>query len=106
MLAGSFTDAELSRAKTLLKAQTIFARDGLTSMARIMGTLRLCGLDASYFTRWPDMIDAVNAQQVSEVAKESLQLNRSVTSYLLPVETKAGDSAPDADSKTLKGRRS
>ena len=106
VLAGSFTDAELSRAKTLLKAQTIFARDGLTSMARIMGTLRLCGLDASYFTRWPDMIDAVNAQQVSEVAKESLQLNRSVTSYLLPAETKAGDSAPDADSKTLKGRRS
>jgi len=87
-LSQPFSDAELIRAKTLLKAETIYARDGLTSMARIMGTIRICGLPTDYFTKWPTMIDAVTSQQVADAAKESLQMNQSVTAQLLPEEEK------------------
>ena len=87
-LTTPFTDAEMTRAKTLLKAETIYARDGLTSMARIMGTLRICGLDTNYFTHWPVTIDAVTAKQITAAAKDSLQLTQSVTSLLLPQEGK------------------
>ena len=57
--ADSKPDAELARAKTLLKAESVYARDGLTGMARIMGWIRMDGLDKDYFTRWPQLIDAI-----------------------------------------------
>ena len=82
------TDKELTRAKTMLKAETIYARDSLTSMGRIMGWIRMCGLDKDYFTRWPDMIEAVTAQQVAAAAKDALRPEQSVTALLLPEEGK------------------
>ncbi|NBO19130.1 MAG: insulinase family protein [Proteobacteria bacterium] len=84
LLKGDIGDKELARAKTLLKAETIFARDGLSNMANIMGWVRICGLDADYFTRWPQLIDAVSAEQVKAAAKDVLKLNAAVTSELLP----------------------
>lgn len=83
-LSNPFTEAELTRAKTLLKAETIFARDGLTSMSRIMGMIRMCGLKTEYFDQWPAMIEAITPQQVADAAKESLQITGSVTAHLLP----------------------
>jgi len=78
------TDTELTRAKTLLKAESIFARDGLTSMARIMGWVRMAGLDSDYFTLWPDLIDRISAEQVVSAAKRTLMMKQSVTGILLP----------------------
>jgi zinc protease len=83
-LSKPVTENEIKRAKTLLKAETIFARDSLTSMSRIMGTIRMSGLDADYFNRWPDMIEAVTANQITDAAKDALQIIASVTAYLLP----------------------
>lgn len=89
-LKEGFTAEEIARAKTLLKAETIYARDGLGSMARIMGWLRMCGLSADYFTRWPKLIDAVSAEQIAKAAKDTLVLTHSVTAELLP-----GDALPE-----------
>ena len=86
LLAGSANAEDLARAKTLLKAEAIYARDGLTSMARIMGWIRIAGLDADYFNRWPDLIEAVTAEQVAEAAKATFRINQSVTGLLLPEE--------------------
>lgn len=82
-----YTDKELGRAKTLLKAETIYARDGLEGMGRIMGWVRMCSLGTDYFTKWPDTIDAVTPEQISAAAKDSLLLTQSVTAFLLPEET-------------------
>lgn len=79
-------DAALMRAKTLLKADTIFARDGLDSMARIMGWIVVLGLDVDYFNRWPDMVEAVSKEQVQAAMKSSLSSDHSVTGWLLPEE--------------------
>jgi zinc protease len=75
---------DLQRAKTLLRAESTFARDGLTSMARIMGWIRMAGLDKDYFQRWPELIDAVTLDQVNASAKTTLKIEQSVTGWLLP----------------------
>lgn len=105
-IATPLTDTEFTRAKTQLKAESIFARDSLTSMARVMGWIRIVGLDKDYFTRWPDLIEAVTVKQVSEAAKDVLDLNHAVTGYLLPEDklapTEAKPAAP-ATAEPAKG---
>jgi zinc protease len=83
-LTQGIKDDELKRAKTLYKADTIYAREGLTSMARIMGWVRIAGLPADYFTLWPELIDQVRAEDILRAANETLQLKQSVTGALLP----------------------
>lgn len=88
-LKNGFDDKDMARAKTLLKAQSVYARDGITSMARIMGWIRIAGLDKDYFLRWPELIEAVTAKQVTEAAQAVFKPEQSVTGMLLP--EKAGD---------------
>lgn len=83
-LAKGVDERSFARAKTLLKAEALFARDGLSGMSHIMGWLRMCGLDKDYFTRWPDMIMAVTQAQVMEAAHAALVKEASVTAELLP----------------------
>jgi zinc protease len=87
-LATPLTEAELIRAKTLLKAESTFARDGLSSMARIMGWLRIAGLPYDYFTLWPELIEKITAEQIQAAARDTLRIEQSVTGHLLPAETK------------------
>jgi zinc protease len=83
-----FSEKEIARAKTILKAQSIYARDGLESMARVMGWIRMIGLDKNYFLRWPEMIEAVTLAQITEAARATLVARQSVTGVLLPEEKK------------------
>jgi len=92
-IAEGFSESELTRAKTLLKAETIYARDSLTAMARIMGWIRMSGLDKDYFTRWPSLIEAVTPQQVNDAAREVLKPTASVTALLLPEDTATAKAA-------------
>lgn len=78
------TEDELQRAKTLLKAETIYARDGIEGMARMLGMLIMQGLPISYFVEWPQLVEHVTAAQVQESATMVLDANQSVTGYLLP----------------------
>ena len=78
------TKEELTRAKTLSKADIIYARDGLQGMAYVMGMLRAVGLDAEFFNKWPESIDAVTEAQVQAAAKAVLKDKQSVTGWLLP----------------------
>jgi zinc protease len=93
LLESGVSEDEFKRAKTLLKAESIYARDGLTSMARIMGWLRIAGLPRDYFNRWPEMIEEVTAAQIAEAARDVLQMRQSVTGLLLP-EEKAAEKTP------------
>jgi len=83
------TPEELARAKTLLKADTIYMRDGMEGMARVLGGLLMAGLPPGYFNEWPHLIDAVKAQDVTHAAQDIFDPRASVTGYLLPdVEAK------------------
>ncbi len=94
MLKSGFSDADITRAKTLLKAESIYARDGLTSMARLMGWIRIVGLDADFLTHWEDMVEAITAAQIMEAAKHALNDKASVTGWLLPETAKAEKGKP------------
>lgn len=81
-----FAAADVARAKTLLKAESIYAREGISGMARIMGTIRTLGLPLEYFDQWPEKVDAVTDEQMLDAARSVLRIEASVTGELLPEE--------------------
>ena len=83
------SEQELDRAKTQLKADTIYGRDGLESIASTLGGLVAVGLSPDYFARWPDMISEVSASDIRKAAQATFQPEQSVTGYLLPRQDKA-----------------
>lgn len=87
-MSEGFAKEDIERAKTLLKAEAVYARDGLDSMARVMGWIRMAGLSTDYFSRWPEMIDAVTPEQIAKAAKDTIKPEQSVTGWLLPQEKK------------------
>lgn len=87
-------ESSLTRAKTLLKAEAVYARDGLQTVAQILGYVRVLGLDLSYYTDWTDHVEAVTAEQVREAARAVLLPEHSVTGYLLPADKESVDAQP------------
>lgn len=87
---GGVTAEELERAKTQARAEVIYARDGLQSLAYIIGQLYMVGLDETFFNAWPERIAGAEAAQLQEAAQWLFHPQRSVTGWLLP---KGGDDA-------------
>ncbi|MBY0356028.1 MAG: insulinase family protein [Rickettsiales bacterium] len=79
-----FTEAALQRAKTQLKAATIFSQDGLDGQAFLIAQLLTLGMSAEEFAALPQKIDAVSLAQVSSAAAHTMIDHLSVTGYLLP----------------------
>lgn len=77
---------ELQRAKTRLIADTIYAQDSQSSLARMYGSALATGSTIADVTTWPDAIDKVTAADVKRVAAEWLQRRRAVSGYLLKEE--------------------
>ncbi len=82
--AEGVTPDELSRAKNRFTRSLVFARDNQTGMARIYGTALTTGGSIADVEEWPQRIEAVTAEQVQAAAAKYLQVERSVTGYLLP----------------------
>jgi zinc protease len=85
VLATPLEAAALARAKTQLKAEIIFAQDGLQGLARVMAGLYGTGLDENYFYQWSDAIGRVNEQNAAAAAKAVLVPQKRVVGQLLPV---------------------
>lgn len=90
-------DAEVARAKTQLKAQVIYAQDGLTPLAQLIGALYMVGKDEQFFYGWAEAIEKVTAHQMLEAAQQVLDPARRVTGYLLPpaIAVPAPEPAPE-----------
>ncbi len=81
------TDGEkLARAKKAMKAETIYGREGLTSISNIMGWIVTADLPPETYNQWNDLIDSITADDIKGAAKNSLKIEQSVTGYLLPQE--------------------
>lgn len=76
--------AAIIRSKTLLKAEAIFAQDGLMPLAQVMGELYALGLNERYFYEWADAIEQVSAAQMQSAAQKLLAPSRRVTGFLRP----------------------
>jgi zinc protease len=78
------TELELDRARTRLVAETVFARDSQSSLARIFGSALAVGETVEDVLLWPQRIGAVTREQVTEAVRRYLKPDRSVTGLLLP----------------------
>lgn len=76
----------LTRAKHLMQAESIYAREGLTNISNIMGWMIMANVPPEDFNRWPEMIGAVTEDQLIAAAYTVLIPESSVTGYLLPEE--------------------
>lgn len=80
------TDAELARAKNLLTANAIYARDSQESLANIYGGSLAQGESIDDVVNWPTDMEAVTRDEVIAIARQTLDINASVTGLLMPEE--------------------
>jgi zinc protease len=83
-----FAEADVTRAKTRLVAEAIYARDSQTTLANWYGSSLTTGLTLKDIAEWPDRIEAVTAEDV-KAAVGLLDRRRGVSGYLLPAESTA-----------------
>lgn len=88
-LEEGITEEQLARAKRNLVAQTVFAQDSQSSLARIFGSSLAIGEDLSDVQEWPARIGAVTVDDVMEAARMVLQPHRAVVGLQRPVEAPA-----------------
>jgi zinc protease len=75
---------ELERAKTRLIADSVYAQDNQSRLARMYGAGLTVGATVEEIKAWPDQIRSVTADAVRDAAKKWLELRRAVTSRLSP----------------------
>jgi zinc protease len=83
LLANGVTADEVERASSRLVAESIYARDNQSTMARWYGAALTSGGSVERVQSWPDRIRAVTPDAVMTVAKSYLDKRRSVTGYLV-----------------------
>jgi zinc protease len=83
VISKGVTPEELARSKTRLIADAVYAHDSQASMARWYGEALATGSTVSDVEHWPERIRAVTAQQVQDAARQWLDMQRSVTGYLI-----------------------
>jgi zinc protease len=74
---------ELERSKTRLIADSVYAQDSQSTLARWYGTALATGLNVDSVRTWPERIRAVTAEQVRDAARQYLNKQYSVTGYLV-----------------------
>ncbi len=84
LLQNGVEAAELERAKRRLRADEIYARDNLMTLAQTFGRALTAGLTIDDVLGWPDRIMAVTAEDVRAAAQAVLRPEGSVTGLLLP----------------------
>ncbi|GAM98505.1 peptidase, M16 family [alpha proteobacterium U9-1i] len=80
------TDAELNRAKSSLSAAAIYSRDSQEALANVYGQSLVQGESIDDIVSWPTQIEAVTREEVMAIARETFDINKSVTGLLLPAE--------------------
>jgi zinc protease len=78
---------EVSRAKERMQAASVYARDGLSGPANIIGAALAIGQTLEEVEAWPDRIGAVTAAEIDAAARAVLVEQNSATSVLLPKPT-------------------
>jgi zinc protease len=90
VLQDGVTAEELDRAKLQLLAANVYARDSLTTAARLYAGELVIGRSLDEIGAWPDQVRAVTAEQVKDAARHVFRSDNHVTSLLLP-EAGAGE---------------
>ena len=84
LLEDGVTEEEVRRAKNALIADVTYARDNVSTAARILGTARATGGTVERVESWPEKIVGVTPEQVHDAALSVLRPSQSTTGKLLP----------------------
>ncbi len=76
--------ARMEALRTQLKAGEIYARDNVGGLARRYGAALTSGLTVQDVQDWPDILQAVTAEDVLAAAERVLDRNQSVTGWVVP----------------------
>jgi zinc protease len=74
---------QMERLRTQFRASEIYARDNVEGIARRYGAALTQGLTIEDVQAWPDVLQAVTAEQVLDVAGRVLNRDQSVTTYVV-----------------------
>lgn len=74
---------QLERIKFQLKAQDIYARDDANRLARRYGVALTSGLTVEDVQAWPDILQAVTAEDILAAARDVFDRKKAVTGYLM-----------------------
>ena len=86
--------AQLERVKTQIRASEIYKQDSAHGRAYEYGMGLATGLTIEDVHDWPQILDAVTAEDIHAAAQDILTSPASVTGWLLPAQA---DDAPPAD---------
>ena len=75
---------QMESIRTQLRASEIYARDNVQGLARRYGAALTSGLTVEDVQVWPDILQAVTAEDVLAAAQEVLDKRRSVTGWVIP----------------------
>tara|TARA_R110002110_G_scaffold70800_6_gene189545 strand:- start:3289 stop:4611 length:1323 start_codon:yes stop_codon:yes gene_type:complete len=84
LLEGGVNDEELNRAKTVIVAGAVYARDSQRTMAYSYGEGLMTGLTVDEIHEWPDRVNEVTKSDVLAAARKFLSGTHTVTGELLP----------------------
>ncbi len=76
--------ARMEALRTQLKAGEIYARDNVGGLARRYGAALTSGLTVTDVQAWPEILQAVTAEDVLAAAERVLDRNQSVTGWVIP----------------------
>lgn len=76
------SDAELTRAKTRMIADAIYAQDSQVNLARMYGSTLASGGTIADVQEWPSRVEAVTRQDILAAAKQYLVRGKSVAGFL------------------------
>jgi len=80
--------AQMARIQTQIRASEIYALDDQNGLARRYGAALAIGLTVEDVSNWPVALAAVTPEDVMEAARNVLDLNNSVTGWLMQEEEK------------------
>ena len=78
------TEEELEQAKNAMIASYVYSADNQAGMAQRYGANLVIGRTIADIEEWPDRVGQVTAADVKKVAAKYLELQLSVTGYLIP----------------------
>ncbi|GFE49129.1 peptidase M16 [Roseobacter cerasinus] len=78
--------AQLERIKMQIRADQIYARDDVDRIANRYGQALASGLTVEDVQAWPDVLDAVTAEDIMQAARDVFDRRASVTGWLMREE--------------------
>jgi len=90
LVADGVTEEELERAKFGIQSLAVYSRDSLSTLARIFGVALTSGASVEDVEGWPELVQAVTADDIVAAARLVLLEKQSVTGLLLPEKGEAG----------------